>query len=525
MMRKLHYALLLVALLIGAGVRINGIEWGLPDRVHAAYSYHPDEASLLEWASDLYHGRIISKQFIYGGTFYLSTLEAGSRLSAALVDGHEVSLRDRMGMARAGSALFAVLAIAVTYAAGATLFTPWAGAWAALILALAPGHVVAAQAARPDALFTLLLALNLWCAARLLRGMGSKPWHLAAAGVLLGVSVATRFPAALWWLGYAAALLMAARVPGQRRHAWLASLAVISGIALVAYALASPHSLRHGAVLLDGLATQFNYQRATTPGAHGGVLAYGGRVMAEAIGIACYVPLVLALLYALLRRERADGLLAVFALPYFVSLTTSQWVVVRYFVPLLPLLAIWTGALLARALAGGASWRALGLALATFALGVNALTLVVYGQALRAPDTRDRTLAWLAAHAPEATRIGVLQAYDGDVFFHPPAIARYRWRACVLGECQPARFFDSDAELFVVADTYLVDVNVAGQAWHVARALAVRDDLEIVARFAPLADWRGYDIRPQFQSQDMHDALTTLTVYRRRAGGSVRAQH
>ena len=69
----------------------------------------------------------------------------------------------------------------------------------------------------------------------------------------------------------------------------------------------------------------------------------------------------------------------------------------------------------------------------------------------------------------------------------------------------------------MIADTYLDPSNAAGQRMHVAPALAAQSDFEVLARFSPHLMWRGYDVTPQFRAPDMRDALTTLTVYRRRA--------
>ncbi len=515
-MHKLHILVLIAALSIGAGVRINGMAWGLPDGVHAEYSYHPDEASLLEWASDLYHGAILSKQFIYGGTFYFTTLHAGSRLADALSEQGRATLRERLLVTRATSVLCAVLTILFTYSAAAMLFTPAAGLWAALLLALAPGHVIIAQASRPDALFTLLLCLNLYLAARLMSDTGRAQWPLIAAGAALGVAVATRFPAALWWLGHVAALLMS---PRDTQGRWR-SIAILSGVAVLAYLVASPHSWMYYPVLLDGLATQFSYQRGAAASDLAGDASawrYAGTVMAEALGYGAYVPAYLALAMAAWRRSRADRLLAVFALPYFLSLTSTHWVVARYFVPLLPLLLIWLGALAQQGLRGARVARMLTLAVAGLGLTVNVLAVGIYSAALRVPDSRDRALQWLLAHAPAGTRIGVLQGYDGDVFFHPPAIGRFRWSACALNHCDAAELFSAQHELLVIADTFLDEINAAGQVMKVADALAAQTGYEPLVRFSPRLKWWGYDVGPQFRTPDLRDALTTLTIYRRPA--------
>ena len=51
--------------------------------------------------------------------------------------------------------------------------------------------------------------------------------------------------------------------------------------------------------------------------------------------------------YALYRREQGDGLLAAFALPYYVLISLAAVRYARYIIPLLPVLALWAGRLLA----------------------------------------------------------------------------------------------------------------------------------------------------------------------------------
>lgn len=61
-MRKPHLVLLMTALMVGTGLRINGVGW----------------------AADLYRGTIVAKQFMYGGTFLFSSLQASSDLADAV---------------------------------------------------------------------------------------------------------------------------------------------------------------------------------------------------------------------------------------------------------------------------------------------------------------------------------------------------------------------------------------------------------------------------------------------------------
>ncbi len=519
-MRKPHLVLLLTALLLGTGLRINGIGWGLPDDIHTSYSYHPDEASLVGWAADLYRGTIVAKQFMYGGTFLFSSLQASSDLADAVAGDAGATLRDKIAMARYFSLCYAVLSILLTYLAGATLYSKSVGAWAALIMALAPGHVIAAQVARPDALFTLLLTLNLLYAARIARGIGKASWNLSVGGALLGLAVATRFPAGLWWFGYLLAMRMARDVSDSTHRTLGASALRLSLVGMVAYLVASPHSVIYFPALVDGLATQFSYQRGSAADAFTQEInawRYGGDIMAHAIGYGFYLPALAALIYAATRRARADYLVAGFALPYFGLLLSTNWLVVRYFVPLLPLAAILLGRMLSAGLAAPASLvRATTVAVVISAVTVNALALVIYGAALHGPDLRDQALQWLLANVPPGTAIGVLQAYDGDVYFHPPAIAHFKWSACPLRSCDPAQFFASPVTVLVIADEYLDEVSTQGRRMSVAQALGEQSVFVPVRRFAPELVRFGYDVAMQFSASDLHHPLPALTVYRRR---------
>lgn len=516
-MRKPHLVILVLALVMGTGLRINGIDWGLPDDIHNTYSYHPDEASLVGWAADLYRGDIVPKQFIYGGTFFYSTLRASSHLADAVAGGVGATLRDKLVMARYLSLCWAVLGILATYCLGQTLYSKAVGAWAALVMALAPGHVMVAQVARPDALFTLLLSLNLLYAARIARGAGNLTWNLCVGGALLGIAVATRFPAGLWWFVYLLALHFA-RNPQDPTQATLgASLWHLSLVSLGAYLVASPHSVIYFPALLDGLLTQFGYQRGTMGDAVGGGInswRYGGDIMAQATGYGFYLPTLAALIYAFARRGRSDYLVAAIAVPYFALLISTNWVVVRYFVPMLPLAAVLLGRGLVAGIASPAA-RAITIAVAISAVTVNGLTLGIYGAALRVADQRDQALQWLQENVAPGTAIGVLQAYQGDVYFHPPAIARFKWSACPLSTCNPAQFFASPLTVLVIADAYLGEASAHGPPINIAQLLAAHPEFVPVRRFAPdLALW-GYDVAIQFSASDLRHSLPALTIYRR----------
>jgi hypothetical protein len=200
-------------------------------------------------------------------------------------------------------------------------------------------------------------------------------------------------------------------------------------------------------------------------------------------------------------------------------LASTQWVVVRYFVPLLPLFAILTGRLVVAALETPRTVvRIAATAALVFALTANGLALGIYGAAIAEPDRRDAALVWLLKHYPAGTRIGVLQGYDGDVYFHPPAIAQYSWSACVLSSCDMQSFLAEPKDLLVIADNYL-DAETTmpdGERRTVAAMLAAQTIYTPGERFAPQLNRLGYDVQSQFSASDLRHALPALTIYRRR---------
>ena len=62
------------------------------------------------------------------------------------------------------------------------------------------------------------------------------------------------------------------------------------------------------------------------------------------LGLPLLVLTLVSIGYALYRRERGDGLLAAFALPYYILISLAAVRYARYTIPLLPILALWVGA-------------------------------------------------------------------------------------------------------------------------------------------------------------------------------------
>ena len=137
--------------------------------------------------------------------------------------------------------------------------------------------------------------------------------------------------------------------------------------------------------------------------------------------------------YALYRRERGDGLLAAFALPYYVLIGLAAVRYARYDIPLLPILALWNGRL-AAVWSHNINWARRDSGILAYA-GTVVITLFygipILGQ-MDIADPRDQAYIWLRENASASATIGfAVQPWFGTVPISPVFFALPRpgaWR-------------------------------------------------------------------------------------------------
>ena len=516
-------ACLTVLVVLALVLRWPGMDWGLPDDIHSTYSYHPDEAFSLGWGEDLNHGHVIPRHFIYGGTFYYRTLGYANRVAEWFSD--DATLSSRIQAARYMSLGYALLAVFLIYFAARTFFTHSVGLLSAFVLAITPGHVIWAQRGRPDELFVLLFTLNLFFIARLLKRRGNRTWNLVLGGLCLGVAVATRFPAGVLVIGYVAAIFYALAQP----RAWQAIAKPVGGLALSAlvfYSIASPHTWLYFRYFIDGITMQWTYQSGPFVDGVGrgpGWWQYGGRTFSQAIGYGYYVPALLAVAFAAIRRKSADVVLLAASLPYFVLLSMTSWIVVRYFIPLLPVVAILIAHLVVLAYrARQPLVRQAAIAIIVLASLFNIVAISVYSNAVAATDVRDTTLDWMSTSIPPGADIGAFQRYQGDVFFNPPGIARFNWSVCVLQVCDVKDFLRREPEYLVIPGEYLHDAIRLGEQHPLAAYRQLITWLETQSHYTTVLtagrrlEFLGFDFGSQFDAFDIRIALPNVLILQAR---------
>lgn len=417
-------AALLILLAGAAALRLDGVRYGLPLAV-----LNPDEEQIVPRAWAIAHGAGLDPGFYdYPSLlFYLLAPVELARDSASYLH------------ARLLVVLLGVAGVAASFWLGRSAYGAAAGWVAAAATAVATTHVAYSRVAVTDVPLTLGVT-----AALALAVAGRLEW----AGLVAGLATATKYPGAV--------LAVPLLVAGWGRWGRLAR-AAIAGVA--AFALASPFVLVHPGRAWDDLERVQRLARAGWLGFerdHPTPIAFLDRLW-EAVGPLLLLS-ALGLGLALLRRRRADLVLALFVLAYFAQLLTIDAHFDRYVLPLVPALAVLAGRVPALA--------PLGLALLLVPL---AWTLDRNAE-LRGADTR------VVAH--EA--LGKL-ATRGPVAADPSTPPLRGLRVVELALPGPGRPFDENRDLARLRARGVRYVLVTGAV--ADRVLAARERYPREARF------------------------------------------
>lgn len=256
MIKRVHGGVLL--LLVVMALYVAGSTFGRPRAEYApsieqrawlnpGHVFHPDEFAYVgktfrmllrrDWNPRYYHNPSLN---IYSN---YALFWAGDSASYP----HDLSYNDReiapfqlYVMARYLSALYALLAVVLTYAAARVAFNRRAGTVAAALVAFSPLMVEHAHYATPNAQTTMLMAAALLLALMILKQRRVPHLPLGAmyglAGLLVGLTMAARYNAAVIGLITGLALVTAW---WRDRRQWAA---VLAGFALmpVGFALGTP---------------------------------------------------------------------------------------------------------------------------------------------------------------------------------------------------------------------------------------------------------------------------------------------
>jgi 4-amino-4-deoxy-L-arabinose transferase-like glycosyltransferase len=413
---------LALVLLLALALRLWGIGWGLPSATHY-FSYHPDESMVLLYAMSMnvFQGHLLPHFYNYGSLQLYLVLLANTLFfvfghGALIVQNYATQTSQWAQQFLVGRLLTVGMGVGTvwaTYALGRCIWGIRAGLAGALILAILPLHVQHSHWLTVDVPATFWATISLVWSARLLTG-DPKPLRAALlAGMFAGFAIATKYNLALALLPLAFAALCppASSVSDEPRPRRKYLVAGILGCvaAALAFLVTCPGVFLEWPVFLGGIRYEAYHVQHLPDLAFldtGNGFLYQIRTNFDAgLGLPLLVLCACALGYALWRRERGDGLLAAFALPYFLVISLAEVRYARYIIPLLPILAVWSGRVLAELSRG-----------ARIPLGKAALALA--GAALRVAD-------------PSNGCAGQSRCRFGSNFADEPRQCRFRYAALV----------------------------------------------------------------------------------------------
>ena len=424
----------LVALAVG--LRLVGIDWGLPQVYEEAYPFKKawpmwgwGEAPLdlnphfFNYPSLFFYVQWLGQGLLFLGLRLFGVVHSVLDYRAL----YELDKTPFYLMGRTLTVLFAAGTVWATWVLGRRLRGQWTGALAAFLLAVNAFHVSKSQVIEVDVPLTFFVMLTLYYALRLLEEPRRRDYVLA--GLCGGLAAATKYSGLFLVLPILAAHALAWRrarkgergaAPSSRRPGWLRepllALAVF-GLALIS---ASPY------ILLDfsSFWVGFNYERLHMKVGHFGVdaspaLPFYLRTLASSL---LGWPLALAALGALVvflvvRRSGWALVLAIFPLVYLAAISSFSMKADRYVLPLVPIAAIFAAVLVEDMLARLRALRprltlAAGVA-ATLVLAAPAFVGYARGLSRLQPDTRTLARQWLEANVPAGAYV-VSESYGPE---------------------------------------------------------------------------------------------------------------
>ena len=457
--------LLAGVLLLALALRVWGLGWGLPSATHY-FSYHPDESVVLEASSlptmNVFTGQLLPHFYRYGSlqlylVCFANTLAALAGAVDIVPKDFAIWYPQWAKMYLIGRCLTVGMGVGTVFAVyriGERLWGRRAGLMAALALAVMPLHAQHSHFLTVDVPATFWAMLSLLWAVRLATD-DSKPLRAALwAGAFAGLAAATKYNLALAVLPLVVAVLIptppapnpggaglevASRSSPPPVNGGRGRGVIFLGLAAFVFAffLACPGAILENAQFMRDLRFEAvhvqNVDDPTFRDTGSGFVYHIARNLDAGLGLPLLVLALVSVGYALYKHERGDGLLAAFALPYYVLISLAAVRYARYTIPLLPILALWVGRM-------AADWSRLprptlrwfGMIAGAGALAWTLVAALWLVEAMAETDSRDEALTWIRSHAAASATFGfAAMPWFGTAPISPyfPMYQRGGWRA------------------------------------------------------------------------------------------------
>jgi len=345
---RAHLALLVVIVLIGAGLRLWRINWGLADRLAFAdetYLWKP----LLEAFVPIGLHSFFDTPLFYPTLYhYLAGLTAWAADAVGIIDARSPDgTFEMLSIARLLSAAFDSATIAVLYRIGAVYFSPATGLLAAAFVAVTPLHVLQTHYASVDPLlgFATTLAVLAACRLHFSPDRGAAIWSGVCAGLAftakytglqaLGLPVFALLAHTGSPAGWRAALRLS--ILGWVLLAFAATTAVTCPPCVLTPSKPLNQITRHAEIVTRAATVFRNNELAESLGWYGKPYLY--QIVAGlpfVLGWALYLATAFGIVRAVIRRTPVDVIVLLHIATLFLFVAGSDVTFPRYLLPLLP---------------------------------------------------------------------------------------------------------------------------------------------------------------------------------------------
>ncbi|MGB9877909.1 MAG: ArnT family glycosyltransferase [bacterium] len=407
---------LLAVFFLAILLRLIGIRWGLPNS-HHYFSYHPDEILIIGASSnvDLFHLKLDTKFYNYGSLYifivsFLNTLA----LAWGFLNGGPfyLHLSQMILIGRAASALMGAGTVLIVYQIAKHLYDEDVAKASALLLAIAPLHMLHSHYTAVDVPTTFFLSLSFLFSVLLLNKQ--KDSYFFLGGLFAGLATATKYNAILVAVPLFYLLFKKGLTP--KRLAYL-SFGIIAG-----FLIGCPGSLLN----FPKFKNDFLYEMRHTRLGHGDLFVntgpgwlYNLRTLFFTLGVPLFLAFLFGVIVALFKHTAGDSLILSFLIPYYLLISFSNVRFARYLIPLIPFVLI----LSARPFFPHRRNLLREVAVLTFTLifVYTSLLSLAYLSSLTRAEPRDIAGNWLRQNLKKGDKVGLLQL----PWFYSPAFIPY----------------------------------------------------------------------------------------------------
>ncbi|MBX7143114.1 MAG: phospholipid carrier-dependent glycosyltransferase [Oligoflexia bacterium] len=336
--RKLRLLIGLVAFLLAIAARLTGLFHGV--------GFNNDEGSVLSDAAALSLSALEPRSFVYGSLTYY--IPAGTGAIARLFGAQLSSYEDWSIVGRIVSALLGSLCVVAAAALAYNLFSSIVIAFlAGLLLALNPLHIQLSHFYTPDNLLTLWTTAALACSVAALQS--GKKLHLVLTSIFCAAGLATKISAVMLVPLILVGPFMLRPVgqdygfAKQLRSAGM--LFLLTGVCTFVF---QPYVFLHLDKFIFDVGGQFemvrglglttwNFQYLGTPALLYPLQQFYSYTLGPLVSVLALVGLIASIFRARSEPSWRLVLPLLWALPYFISTSSSVVKFSRYYLPLIPL--------------------------------------------------------------------------------------------------------------------------------------------------------------------------------------------